>query len=156
MNAAQRIMLFSLFAKVAKFRGWVGVTQRDLEREAITLEVFRAPRSWSTFNNSDVDIMKAHLNVLLNPDAMNPRIDEIDAEAKGERRRLVFKIEQVMRRNGFHEAYVRELCRSFYDTAEWREFPLDRLTNIRDTLNSRAYAKKRQASTASENDNEPF
>lgn len=156
MNADQRTMLFSLFSQLCKKMGWKGDIRRGLEREAITLEAFREKKSWSTFNNSDVDIMKAHLKALLDPDSLDNQMADIDAEAKGERRRLIYKIERVMRQHGFHEAYVRELCRNFYDTAEWREFPLDRLTNIRDTLNSRAYAKKRRAAAEPKNENIPF
>ena len=154
MTAAQRTMLFIMFNDLAKKRGW-GSAQRDVEREAITLEAFRKPRSWSSFDNGDVDIMKAHLTVLVDPDSLDARVEEVDCADKGERRRLIYKIEGVMRQSNFAEAYVREICRSFYDTAEWRELPLDRLTNIRDTLNSRSYAKRR-AHAAPVNDNEPF
>lgn len=62
MTAAQRTMLFSLFARLARGRG---PAEREMLRAEITREVFHGERSWSTFGDHEVDRMKAALTAKL-------------------------------------------------------------------------------------------
>lgn len=158
MNDAQRIMLFRLFGNLANARTW-GVAERDLQREKITAELFGAPRSWSTFNNSDVDRMKARLTALANPDSIDAQIADGRAAHEGERKRLLHRIEEDMRRGGFNDSYVMTLCRDLYDTHRWRELDLPRLENLRDTLANRARRKRAslaKSAAGSTADSNPF
>lgn len=141
MTAEQRTMLFSLFARLAKAMGW-GPSMRDLKRAELTADVFGEAVSWSAFNDRHVDRMKRRLIACLNPhDLAAQRADSDEGADAAARRRILYGIEQQMRRAGFDEAYVRKIAVDFYDFAEWRELPIPQLENLRNTLANRARRK---------------
>lgn len=72
MTPAQRTMLFSLFARLAKGRSPI---ERELLRERVTLDVFGGRRSWSAFGNAEVDRMKAALQSRLRETDLAPAIE---------------------------------------------------------------------------------
>lgn len=147
-----------MFSALAKKRVW-GPSARDVEREKITIAAFGKPKSWGTFNNRDVDLMKAHLQALLTPDSLTAQMATINAAEKGERRSLIWRCEQLMQRAGFAEAYTETLSVYAYDRRDWRDLPLDQLTNIRVTLQARAGSKAKrpvEAVRVPDPDNEPF
>lgn len=132
MTAAQRIMLFKLFSQAMTASGITGSTARDLERERITKEVLGAVRSWSTFNNYDVDLMKAALEAMINPGNLDAQVRQINMP----RARLIYSIRK------FDAAYWQKIARDKFDG----KTDLDKLTDaqlvqLRNTLHNRRKPK---------------
>ncbi|GEM_PF-5251737 len=75
MNDAQRIMLFRWFARVAQREGWHTSLAREIGRERLTIELFKAPRSWAQFTNPDVDRMKRFLITRLAPHDLQAQME---------------------------------------------------------------------------------
>jgi len=151
MSDAQRIMLFSLFAKLAKARAW-GPAQRELERERITRAALlpadhrsritdHPTPSWSLCDNTDVDRLKRRLLAELEPDSLAAQIADAAAGEDGERRRLIHRIERDALRGSLRDAYLMSLCRDLYDRTDWRALPLPELANLRDTVAARSRRK---------------
>ncbi len=157
MSPAQRTMLFKLFSQLCGARKVAGVAGRDLFREKITLDLFGGPRSWSLFDNGDVDRMKMRLLALLDPDNLDAQMHDAAAAPDGERRRLVTRIESDMARAGFHEGYLRTIAVEMYDRGDWRALDLAALENLRDTIAARTRRKVGSRKSKIEKpDNIPF
>jgi len=77
MTTDQRIMLFSLFSRAMAASRVVGTIACDQERERITIKVLGSARSWSTFNNQDVDKMKGALLAIIDPTNLNAQVKQI-------------------------------------------------------------------------------
>lgn len=140
MTKPQRDMLFGLFGKLAKQRAW-GPLQRDLQRDAVTVTLFGAARSWSTFDDGAVDKMKRRLKALLHTDSIAAQIADANAEEEGERARLLHRIESDAAKAGLGEGYLRTISIDFYDRAVWRALPIEQLENLRDTIAGRSRRK---------------
>lgn len=147
---AQRIMLFSLFSKLAIARGWIGQVQREIEREKLTRECLglgsdadaEETPSWSALENAEIDLLKRRMIALREGDSLDAQLADVMARDDGERRRLIYRIEQDAKRAGFGDAYMNTIVRDMEDAgADWRALPLPALENLRDTVANRARRK---------------
>jgi hypothetical protein len=137
MTAAQRTMLFALFAQLAKAMAW-GPSQRELQRTQLTVDVFGEALSWSTFTPAHVDRMKRRLVACLRPDDIAAQMADTDEGADAAaRERLIFAIERDAEAAGFADAYMAAVATDFYDRADWRALPIPQLTNLRRTIADR-------------------
>jgi hypothetical protein len=137
MTAAQRTMLFSLFARLAKAMGW-GPSQRELQRAQLTADVFGEAMSWGEFGDEHVDRMKRRLVACLNPlDVAAQMADSEEGADAAARKRLIFAIERDAKAAGFADEYMAKVATDFYDRADWRALPIAHLKNVRMTIANR-------------------
>lgn len=145
MTLPQQHMLLGLFATLANARHWNG-TQREIERERITIALFGERRSWSAakdeLDDRDIDRLKARLIALRDETNIPAQIDDANAADDGERRRLIHRIEHDLRRAQLGEGYVVTIARDQCDRADWRDLPIEQLTNLRDTLTQRVRRRR--------------
>jgi hypothetical protein len=157
-------MLFSLFARLAKERGWDGA-RREVEREKLTVEAFGSALSWSTFDNREVDRMKAVLNAELgNLEGMIAvaKFNKHDAAQAAHRPQVIpgrrhparawasrYESETNEDDPGerrrllyvigqlFEPSLIRAIAVDLYDAADWQSLSLPKLTALRDLLMAR-------------------
>ncbi len=146
MNAPQRTMLFSLFARLCRAMARKTRETQDLLRADITEDLFGSAISWSDFDNRHIDRMKRRLVAMLNPHDLGAQLaDSDEGGEQAERDRLLNRIDADMAKAGFGDWYVKKIAVDFYDRADWRELPLEQLKNLRNTIANRA--RKRAAKT---------
>lgn len=144
MTAAQRTMLFSYFARLARAMARKTKESQDALRAEITEDLFGAPVSWSEFSERHVDRMKRRLVAMLSPNDLQAQLADSDEGGEAAARdRLLFRIDADLKKAGFGDWYVRKIVVDFYDRTDWRALPLDQLENLRDTIANRARGKTR-------------
>lgn len=155
-SPAQRQMLFGLLKKLASARGW-GSAQTNVERLTITEDLFGSLISWNDLDDSQIDRLKSRLQALARPPAIAAEHGDIDEAADsaatedGERRRLVHRIEQDLRKADLKEGYIRKIALDQFDRADWRDLPIPKLTMLRDIIATRIWARRRKARAAAAN-----
>lgn len=149
MTAAQRTMLFTLFARLAKACALKTSSERDRLRNEITTELFGEYVSWSHFGDAHVDRMKRRLLAMLNPNDLAIQMaDSEDGADAAARKRLLHRIETDARRAGFSDEYMAKVATDFYDRSDWRALPIADLENLRNTIANRA--RRQPAAKATE------
>lgn len=92
------------------------------------------PQSSKRWENPDFDRFLAHARALLagrRTGGTGP-VDEA-----GERRRLLWRIKQDLKRAGLDEHYVAQIATDMYGLGCWSLLALDHLTNLRNTIHNR-------------------
>jgi hypothetical protein len=135
MTTAQRVMLFRFFSQAMARAGVVGTVARELERERITVKVFGGPRSWSTFNNRDVDRMKGTLLAILRPADLDAQVKQIEMP----RTRLLTGI----RESGYPRHKVETIAADEFGTRDFESLLEHDLENLHRTVINRARSQRR-------------
>jgi hypothetical protein len=141
MSKSQRVMLFKLFHRAAAVMR--RAADDDLRHELTEAALGRA-KSWTKLNNGDVDRLKAHLQVIIEPDNFDARMAVNDPDA-AERRRLIIGVERYLPNHPgacFFEEYVEAISLNKFDTRNWRTLPVERMRELHLTISARASTKK--------------
>jgi len=135
MTGPQRNMLFRMFYQAMAKAGVRGKVAQEAERERLTIRVFNAPVSWSTFKDPEVDRMKAELLALLKPADANAQLRQIQMP----RTRLLYAIERAA-----DPAYTAKIVFDKFGTRDIEDLDDEQLAQIRMTLQNRGRSKARK------------
>ena len=149
LSPKQIALHWRTWAAVCREQGWK--SGNDEKRHAAYLVALGQDKSLTDFNNRDLDRVLAQFRVLMNPDNVTAQVAVASyraGEDQGERKRLLFRIEQLA-----PQAYTAAICRDRFDTADLGNLGIKELTQLRDTLVNRKVTNNRKGNP---DDNTPF
>jgi hypothetical protein len=137
MSPEQRTMLFSLLNQAA--RKMHRTADKELRYELTEVALGKL-KSCTKFNQGDVDLMKAHLLLIIDRDNLTARI-AVDNPGIKECERLVKGIEQFLPNglySAFYEPYVEKISENKFGTRYWRTLPVEKMCELHLTVRNRA------------------
>lgn len=133
MTPAQTSLYWRTWAAVCHEHGWP--TSDTTRRRALHAQA-KCPPSMRAFTNVHFDRFLSVARQILGSRECTP----VAAEA-GERKRLLWRIQQDMRTSGLSDPYLDKIATDQYGLSCWRDLCIADLTNLRNTLHNRAGKK---------------
>ena len=133
MTAGQKASYFRMLGEVYAASGLSSAAEKEALRRTIHLRAFGGPKSAKEINHlKDFDQFKATCLALLQPDDLGAQMSQAEMPTT----RLVFACRQRA-----EEAYIVAICRDRFGTADWTGLSVEKLTQLRNTLEARMAAK---------------
>lgn len=127
-----------MWSAVCIEHGW---TTNDSDKRYAVHSQAECPQSMRKFENRDFDRFINYCKRLLDRD-YSTFIDEV-----GERRRMIWRINQDATAAGFDEAYVRRIARDMYVFDSFDLLCLNDLRNLRNVIHNRSIKRRSQLTT---------
>jgi hypothetical protein len=133
MSPKQTTLYWSFWNRVCTEHGW---KNNDSTRRYALHTAAGCAASMKAFTNRDLDRYLSHCRQLL-----GAREDiTVQAEA-GERRRLIWRIQEDAKTAGLADAYLDKIATDQFGLACWRDLSIQDLTHLRNIMHNRAGTK---------------
>lgn len=143
MTKPQANKHWNLWRDVCAAQGWD--PKDNARRHTLYIEALDHDASFNDLDNAALDKIFPVMQRLAGTElvASQVQLDEFERGDKpGERRRLIWRIEQTLAEPLMKDFDMARLCEDLFGTSDWKIQPIPKLTNLRNTVVNRARERR--------------